>query len=520
TWISAFVPVVDAETGELLAVLGMDIDAGDWNAMILERCAFSVGLTLSLLVTLALLLVLSQRAGQLRDALRSEKRAGRELESAVRQLASAKREAEAANHAKSEFLANMSHEIRTPMTAILGFADVLMERGNLADAPPERIEAVRAIKRNGECLLGIVNDILDLSKVEAGKITIENLACDPSRVIAEVAWLMQARAKAKGLSFAIEYANLVPETIRTDQVRLRQILLNLLGNAVKFTEAGGVRLVVQLLAEQEEPVLQFDIEDTGIGMSEQQVASLFQPFTQADASTTRRFGGTGLGLTISKRFAEMLGGDITVVETHEHVGTRIRLTVSTGPLEGVTMVRDPLPVAAAAADAIGANAGQPQLNACRILLAEDGPDNRRLIGHILTKAGATMTIVENGQQALDAALAAWKAGQPFEIILMDMQMPVMDGYTATAQLRRQGYTGPIIALTAHAMTADRERCIQAGCDEYASKPIDRRALIEAIHAWRGRQSEHSVGTPADEQSPDQDKQLSALSARGDHPDHH
>ena len=398
-------------------------------------------------------------------------------------LGAAMEEAKAATEAKSEFLANMSHEIRTPMTAILGFADVLLEHGNLDQAPPERIEAAKTIKRNGEYLLGIINDILDLSKVEAGKMGVEHIACHPCRIVAEVASLVKVKADSKGLSFGIEYIGAIPETIHSDPTRLRQILINLIGNAIKFTEVGGVRLVTRFVEHPDRPVMQLDVVDTGLGMTEEQVSGLFQPFTQADATTTRQFGGTGLGLTISKRFAEMLGGDIVVVDSQEGVGTRFRATVATGPLDGVKMLDDPMSATLVATEGTAPKAagGQPGLTGCRILLAEDGPDNQRLIAHVLKKAGAAVTVKENGKLAAEAALAARDQGDPFEVILMDMQMPVMDGYEATGLLRRKGYAGPIIALTAHAMEDDRQKCIQAGCDDYATKPIDRAKLIEMIH---------------------------------------
>ena len=227
--------------------------------------------------------------------------------------------------------------------------------------------------------------------------------------------------------------------------------------------------------------MQFDVVDTGVGMTEEQVSQLFRAFTQADASTTRRFGGTGLGLAISKQLAELLEGNLSLVDTEEGVGTRFRLTVATGPLDGVKMLDDP---ASACVDDTAAGKttppGQSDLEACRILLAEDGPDNQRLVAHVLTKAGGQVVVVENGRLALDVALDARDEGQPFDVILMDMQMPVMDGYVATAELRSKGYTGPIIALTAHAMVSDREACLRAGCDDYATKPIDRGKLIEVI----------------------------------------
>ncbi len=423
-----------------------------------------------------------------------------ERERVEEELRYANREAEAASLAKSEFLANMSHEIRTPMTAILGFADVLLEHGSIGDAPPERIEAARTIKRNGQYLVGIINDILDLSKIEAGKMTVESIECSPCQIVAETMSLARVPAEAKDLPVRVEYAGAIPETIHTDPTRLRQILINLIGNAIKFTEVGSVQLIVQFAEDGDQPVLRFDVADTGLGMSEEQAARLFQPFTQADASTTRKFGGTGLGLTISKRFAEMLGGDIAVVETAEGVGTRIRATVATGTVEGVAMIEDPASATVIAPQDDNASpiAARPGLCGCRILLAEDGPDNQRLISHVLKKAGADVTIAENGKLATEAARSARDQdtnATGFDVILMDMQMPVMDGYAAAGLLRREGYHGPIIALTAHAMEGDREKCLEAGCDDYASKPIDRKKLIETIRGQL-QSAAASTGGPA------------------------
>lgn len=410
---------------------------------------------------------------------------------AEQQLQQAKTAAEAAAQAKSEFLANMSHEVRTPMTAILGYADVLLEPEHVQDAPPERVEAARTIKRNGEHLLNVLDDILDLSKIEAGRMTVERMACDPFQVAGDVAALMSVRAKAKRLPFHVDHVGAIPARIHTDPTRVRQILINLIGNAIKFTERGEIRLVVRLVDSGTNPRLQFDVVDTGIGMTAAQVTGLFRPFTQADTSTSRSFGGTGLGLTISKHLAEMLGGDVVLVETQVGVGTRFRATVSVGNLAGVPMVDN----AASATNVPGpppdssVEIGQPVLHGCRIMLVEDGPDNQRLISHFLQRAGAAVTVAESGEAALRAIFAARTAELRFHVVLMDMQMPVMDGYTATRLLRGEGYTGPIIALTAHAMTSDRERCLACGCDEYVSKPVNRASLIETVGTFLQAQTD-------------------------------
>ncbi len=414
------------------------------------------------------------------EALRREKRASMELEMAMAQLEAAKEEALAATQSKSEFLANMSHEIRTPMTAIMGFTENMLDPG-LSDS--DRLDAIYTVRRNGEHLLQLINDILDISKIEAGKLDVERVRCPIVQLVAEVESLMRVRVHAKKLLFNVEYIGPIPETIESDPLRLKQILVNLIGNAIKFTETGGVRLIIRLVDDASGPMIQLDVLDTGIGMTAEQVGKLFQPFTQADASTTRRFGGTGLGLMISKRLAGMLGGEITV-SSEPGEGSLFRLTVATGPLEGVKMLKDPATAAMVRPEtAVPTRLAGNELS-CRVLLAEDGPDNQRLICHVLERAGAKVTVVDNGKLAVGAALAARDEGHPFHVVLMDMQMPVMDGYEATRLLRKKGYAGPVIALTAHAMAGDQQKCIDAGCDDYGAKPIDRRKLIATIREWQ------------------------------------
>ncbi len=401
------------------------------------------------------------------------------------ELRRAKEAAEAATQAKTEFLANMSHEIRTPITAILGYTDLLLEP-HLPE--PERQDYLRTIRRNGRMLSDLIDNILDITKIEAGKLEVDRITCSPWQILADVAALMQVRADAKGLTLSIECRGPLPETVYTDPTRLRQILVNLVGNALKFTAAGQVRVVTSLRREEgREPALQFDVIDTGIGMTPDQLASIFRPFVQADSSTSRRYGGTGLGLTISKRLAAALGGDITVSSTPGQ-GSTFRLRVATGPLESIPLSERPCGVAA---DALPRP--RPQLN-CRILLAEDGPDNQRLLSLVLKRAGAEVVVAQNGQEAVEMALAHLpNRGRrpddvplPFDLILMDIQMPGMDGYQATARLRQEGYNGPIIALSAHATTVAAERCVEAGCDDYLAKPIDRDVLLKKIAEQLGK----------------------------------
>jgi PAS domain S-box-containing protein len=423
-----------------------------------------------------------------------------------------RRQAFEANRSKSEFLANMSHEIRTPMTAILGYADLLLDDGSVYGDAAHRAGAAQSIKRNADHLLEIVNDILDLSKVEAGKMVVERIDCSLPTVVNEVVALMQVQSQSKALALEVEWETFLPARIKTDPLRLKQILLNLLGNAIKFTELGSVRLAVRFVP-RDPARIEIDVVDTGIGMSAAELSRLFRPFSQADSSTTRTFGGTGLGLTISKRFAQLLGGDVYVVESGAGRGTRFRIEIDPGSLDGVAMIRPDIAAAPSSQPADNA-AATPKLHGKRILLAEDGPDNQRLIKFLLTKAGAEVTLAENGRVAVSTAKEAWQCECPFDVILMDMQMPELDGYGAATELRSLGYVGPIIALTAHAMSGDREKCLAAGCDDYATKPIDRRRLLEqtAEHAARnahaavrrrpgpsdraGRAVEESAGTRA------------------------
>jgi len=394
----------------------------------------------------------------------------------IGELQRARATADAANVSKSEFLANMSHEIRTPMTAILGFAETIAD--NVTDS--ESIEAIATVRRNGEHLLDIINDILDLSKVESGKLAVEIIKHNPAEIVSEVASLVKVKIENAGLAFDVEYMDAIPETIQTDPTRLRQILINVVGNAIKFTKVGGVRLIARLVESENQSLMQFDVLDTGIGMTPEQSASLFQPFAQADLSTTRHFGGTGLGLTISRQLAQMLGGDVVLVKTEKGAGTHFRITIATGPLDEVSRTLRPTTIASEHISKPSKDYPQESLDGYRILLAEDGPDNQRLIAFVLRKAGAEVAVASDGKRAMESALAARDEGNPYDTILMDMQMPIMDGYEATRALRENDYDGPIIALTANAMAGDRQKCLDAGCNDYQMKPIDRRALIGGI----------------------------------------
>ena len=406
-------------------------------------------------------------------------------------LYQAQRVAESAAQAKSEFLANMSHEIRTPMTAIIGFADVLMDSSL---SPGERLQHVRTIKRNAQHLLNILNDILDVSKMDAGKLRVEKILCSPMEVVEEVAAVMRVRADEKDLQFDVRYGFPIPEKISTDPTRLRQILLNLVGNSIKFTELGNVRVEVRCERKDNVPAnVTFSVVDTGVGMTPEQIGKSFRPFQQADNSTTRLFGGTGLGLAISQRLARMSGGEI-LVESMYGVGTCFTLRLPTGDLSGVKML-DRLNDSRGVTDPMRPGHGARQWKG-KLLVAEDGRDNRRLISAFLEKTGITVQFAMNGRVACDMALKCASAGQPFDLILMDMQMPEMDGYAATSRMRQLGYTGKIVAITAHAMTGDREKCLRAGCDDYIMKPFRREGLLDMIAKYLGP-GELSSGSTAE-----------------------
>jgi signal transduction histidine kinase/ActR/RegA family two-component response regulator len=428
----------------------------------------------------------TDRADELDDTNRKLRAAVAELERMSADLREARDRAEAADRAKSGFLANMSHEIRTPLTAILGFTDLLLAEGDLERAPPTRIEHITTISRNGRHLLKILNDILDFSKLEAGSVSVERIPVSPHGLVHDVASLMGERAVGKGLEFSVEFAGPLPATIRTDPTRVRQILMNLISNAIRFTSRGSVRLVTSLESDPSDAAarLRFDVIDTGIGMTPQQCESVFDAFTQADSSTTRRFGGTGLGLTISKELAALLGGDLRVRSTPDE-GSAFSVTIALGPIDDVPLVEDPESASRRLDSPNTPPVGPGRVP--RVLVAEDGEDNRRLITRILEHAGFLVETVENGQVAVDRVLATLGTGPqvsepPFDLVLMDMQMPVLDGYAAVTLLREAGYEGSIVALTAHRLDEDRKRCLAVGCDDYAAKPIDHRRLIAQLRA--------------------------------------
>lgn len=378
--------------------------------------------------------------------------------------------AEQANLSKSAFVANMSHEIRTPMGAILGYADLLLD-GSQTEA--DKRNHAQTIRRNGKHLLSILNDILDFSKIEAGKLSIEQVRCAPNELFDGIISLMTPKADRKGIELSFNTDGQLPECFKSDPTRIRQVLINLVGNAIKFTKQGKVELAVRIDPIDESAAnLTCEVRDTGIGISIEQMKHLFKPFSQADESTTRKFGGTGLGLSISSNLCDMLGGKLTCTST---LGQGSTFTATFRVQSMKACVVDP-PTRQQSRHELT----DESLTDKRILIVEDGPDNQRLLKHYFCKAGASVELVEDGAMGKDIALAMQKAGQSFDAILMDMQMPVLDGYNATRQLRMAGCNVPIIALTAHASSNDRDKCLDAGCTDYLSKPVERKRLLQIV----------------------------------------
>lgn len=387
---------------------------------------------------------------EIAGALDRERRASAELEIA-------KKAAEGADIAKGKFLANMSHEIRTPMTAILGYSEILEEEGDIDKAPPERIRAISAIRQNGDHLLHIINDILDLSKLDAGMIKMKMTPCNPAEMARNSLDTIRPRV-GDGVSLECDIATGVPREFGCSNVRLRQILLNLVGNAAKFTDAGEIRVKVECADGR----ITFDVSDTGCGMCEQDAVRLFAPFQQADSSPTREHGGTGLGLVISKRLANLLGGDVTLKETSEGRGATFSLDL---PCDAAPLRDHESRMYQETRETLG----------LRVLLADDSEDNRTVIGAMLKRFGADVVFAVNGEHAIEKVMDS-----EFDVILMDMHMPVMGGVDATRVLREGGYDGPIIAVTGCVMEKDVEECLAAGCDSHLPKPVTSESLMGAI----------------------------------------
>jgi signal transduction histidine kinase/CheY-like chemotaxis protein/HPt (histidine-containing phosphotransfer) domain-containing protein len=409
------------------------------------------------------------------------------IEERTQALSLARDEAVAASLAKSSFLANMSHEIRTPLTSIIGFAELLLQPQS---ARVDTDDALKTIIRNGRHLLQVINDILDLSKIETRQLEVESIAVPLPRLLSDIEALAAGRAQQKSLLFTIELRLPLPAQLRTDPVRLKQILLNFSSNAIKFSGQGEVRLVVSHDAAAQR--IKFEVCDQGIGMTPEQVSRLFQPFAQADVSTTRQFGGTGLGLCISKQLADLLGGEISV-SSQAGRGSRFGISLPVGMDTTAGQMLDVMEDfdAFPRPDFQITDVDVPELSG-QVLLAEDGLDNQRLLAAYVRQAGLEVDVVGNGELAVQAAL-----GKPYELVLMDIQMPLMDGITATRLLRQRGYRGTIVALTANVMQSDVLSYRLGGCDDVLAKPVDRDRFYNVLRRHVGAVQRLDAATEAD-----------------------
>ncbi len=393
-----------------------------------------------------------------------------EVRNLLNDLKKSKEDADKANLAKSHFLANMSHEIRTPIGAIMGFIDLLKSDRSTDE---EKATYMTIIDRNSQQLLHLIDDILDLSKVEAGKLIVEKIPFKLTDLLADFGSIMTFKAAAKGIKFKTFIETLIPDEIISDPVRLRQILSNIVGNAIKFTSFGSVTMHVSFHNNS----LDFLVVDTGVGLSENQISRLFQPFVQADTSTTRKYGGTGLGLVLSRSLAQSLGGNIRLMKSQPGLGSTFLIRLTPQLTNATIFVGQ----SAITLDHIFSTdrSEAARLQGLRILLVEDSPDNQILISTYLRKQGARV------ESALDGAEGVATASKKvFDVVLMDVQMPNMDGHEATKTLRALHYSRPIIALTAHAMNEERIRCFESGFTDFLTKPIQHERLIDVLTRYQ------------------------------------
>lgn len=380
-----------------------------------------------------------------------------------------------ASRAKTEFLANVSHELRTPLNVILGFADLALDAPNLGEDVRHYISSIR---RNGQQLAQILGEVLDLSKIEASRMEIEQIRFPLLPMINEVISFMDLTAREKGLSLQLEKIGALPKVVKTDPTRLRQVLTNLIGNAIKFTEKGGVTVGLRLVTAPKagkDMQLEFTVSDTGMGISDTLKAKLFQPYSQQDASTSRRFGGTGLGLTLSKQLVHALGGDLRLQTSHVGHGSTFVFTIDAGPFEGDLTVDARSGASLQVEEPRGVKREEAAFNGKRVLVVEDSEDNQLLISRYLAAVGIAVDLASNGFEGMEKA-----QHNDYDLVLLDIQMPGLDGHQVARNLRERGFAKPIIALTAHAFKEDREKAFASGFNEYLTKPINRSVLLKTL----------------------------------------